>query len=59
MMPFESIIQNSTSEPIKGVTIIGNSETKIVGPLNMPGIRFTASAITNPRMITSGVTTKV
>ena len=57
--PLASIIQNRISEPINGVTIMGSSEKKIVGPLNRPGSLFTDSAITKPRMITSGVTTKV
>ena len=42
-----------------GVTIIGSSETKIVGPRNIFGMLFTPNAMTNPKNSTSGVTTNV
>ena len=41
--PWASIIQNSTSEPISGVTIIGSSEKKITGPLSSFGTQLTAT----------------
>ena len=58
-IPSASIIQKSIKEPIKGVTIIGRSDTKIVGPLNCFGKLLTPSAIPNPRSKTIGVTTNV
>ena len=58
-MPLLSIIQNSTSDPISGVTIIGSSEKNITGPLIRPGIALTPSAMKNPTMMTNGVTMKV
>ena len=57
--PSASIIQNRTSEPISGVTIIGRSEKKIVTPRNIRGSAFTPSAMARPRIMTSGVTMKV
>ena len=59
MTPCESIIQNRTSEPTSGVTIIGSSEKKMTGPLMKRGMALTARAMTKPSTITSGVTMKV
>jgi len=58
-IPRASIIQNKISEPTSGVTIMGSSEKKITSPLRYLFSVFTASAITKPRMISSGVTVKV
>ena len=58
-MPLESTIQKRMREPISGVTIIGKSDTNIVGPLVIFGNRFTPRAINNPKIITKGVTTAV
>ena len=55
----QSIIQETISEPMIGVMIIGSSEKKITGPLIQPGTWLTASAMTKPSSIASGVTTKV
>ena len=41
------------------VTIIGNSEKKITGPLSLGDRLWTATAITKPRMMRSGVHTNV
>ena len=57
--PWASIIQNNTSDPISGVTIIGSSEKKIVGPRNSRGSPLTPSAIASPKTSTKGVTIKV
>ena len=59
MMPRASTIQNRISAPTSGVIIIGRSEKKISGPRSLCVALLTATAITNPRTITSGVTTKV
>jgi len=58
-MPSESIIQNKISDPINGVTIIGNREKKIVGPFNRLARELVPKAIKKPKTITNGVTTMV
>jgi len=58
-MPCASIIQNRINDPMRGVTIIGKSDKKIVGPLRTGVRRFTPSAINKPRIITNGVTMNV
>ena len=58
-IPSASIIQNKISDPIKGVTIIGNREKKIVGPFTQLARELTPKAIKKPKIITNGVTTKV
>ena len=44
---------------MSGVTIIGNNETKIVGPFICLGKLFTPNAIKKPKNSTKGVTTNV
>ena len=46
-------------DPIKGVTIIGKSEKKIIKPFNFLLIAFTPNAINKPRKSIIGVTVKV
>ena len=46
-------------DPIKGVTIIGKSEKKIIKPFNFLLIALTPNAIHKPRKSIIGVTVKV
>ena len=59
IIPSESIIQNKTREPTKGVTIIGNIVAKIDGPLIFCDKEFMEIAIIKPKHITKGVTKNV
>ena len=58
-IPRASTIQNRISDPTNGVTMNGKSVRNIVGPLSALATELTATAIKNPKMIVSGVTTKV
>ena len=57
-IPCESIIQNNTKEPIKGVTIIGSMVPKITIPLTLFANTLTERATKNHKTITNGVTEK-
>ena len=46
-------------DPIKGVTIIGKSEKKIINPFNCLLIEFTPKAISKPKTNIIGVTVNV
>ena len=59
MMPSASIIQNSTSEPISGVTMNGSSVAKITTPFSQRCRVLTASASRKPSSSTIGVVAKV
>ena len=58
IIPWESIIQNSTKEPIKGVTIIGKIVPKTINPFNFFAKVLTLKATMKPKTITGGVTAK-
>ena len=58
-MPSASIIQNSTREPIRGVTIIGRIVAKIVGPFIFSVKALMLSAKIKPKHMTKGVTNNV
>ena len=58
IMPWESIIQNNTRDPTRGVTIIGNIVPKIRGPLIFLATAFKLKAIINPNKRTLGVTNR-
>ena len=57
-IPLASIIQNKTSDPINGVTIIGSITPKMVGPFKLFVIVFTLKATMKPKTTTGGVTAK-
>ena len=53
IIPSASIIQNKINDPIKGVTIIGNKEKKIVGPFKRLARELVPKAIKKPKIITN------
>ena len=58
IIPWESIIQNNTKEPIKGVTIIGKIVPNTIRPFRLFAKVLTLKATIKPNTITGGVTAK-